>query len=125
MFIKDKPNRSRYIEELIKQDIQQQNVKPITRSVASELLADESFFRELSGRVRSDSRVPMTPDNPSQLTASPITSPNPEPFVPKPPDPITGYPCCQLNKPCKHWTFNGLEGVWVNELTGKTRSVEG
>ena len=47
-----------------------------------------------------------------------------EPFVPRPPDPETGYPCC-LNerKPCKHWTFDGNQAVWVNSLTGKTREV--
>ncbi len=46
-----------------------------------------------------------------------------EPFVPRPPDPLTGYPCCEKAKPCKHWQWDGNRGVWVNELTGKTREV--
>lgn len=44
-------------------------------------------------------------------------------FVPSPPDPITGYPCCQKQAPCKHWIFNGAESHWKNELTGKIREV--
>lgn len=44
-------------------------------------------------------------------------------FVPKPPDPETGYPCCTKQAPCKHWIFNGAESHWKNELTGKTREV--
>ena len=44
-------------------------------------------------------------------------------FVPKPPDPETGYPCCLAKAPCKHWSFNGTEGYWENSLTGKTRDA--
>ena len=46
-----------------------------------------------------------------------------EAFVPKPPDPETGYPCCTKDKPCKHWTFDGTTSSWVNTITGKTREV--
>jgi hypothetical protein len=42
-------------------------------------------------------------------------------FVPKPPDPEKGYPCCQKRSPCKHWHWSDLNEVWENELTGKTR----
>ena len=42
-------------------------------------------------------------------------------FVPKPPDPILGYPCCQLKRPCKHWVWDsGLE-CYENTLTGEQR----
>jgi len=44
-------------------------------------------------------------------------------FIPSPPDPELGYPCCQKNKPCKHWKFDDLNGQWVNELTGKVREA--
>jgi len=44
-------------------------------------------------------------------------------FVPKPPDPEIGYPCCQANKPCKHWVFDELDIVWRNTLTGKTKEA--
>ncbi len=45
------------------------------------------------------------------------------PFVPSAPDPDIGYACCTKQKPCKHWQFDGVSQVWVNELTGKTRDV--
>lgn len=45
------------------------------------------------------------------------------PFVPRPPAPLTGYPCCQRAKPCKHWIFDGINSLWKNELTGKVREV--
>lgn len=45
-------------------------------------------------------------------------------FVPRPPDPDTGYPCCEKKRPCKHWHFNGDKGKWINELTGKEREPE-
>ncbi len=44
-------------------------------------------------------------------------------FVPRPPDPELGYPCCQKNSPCKHWTFDGVEDIWTNTLTGATREA--
>lgn len=44
-------------------------------------------------------------------------------FVPVPPDPMTGYPCCTKQKPCKHWSWNGVDSSWVNELTGETRDA--
>lgn len=44
-------------------------------------------------------------------------------FVPKPPDPELGYPCCSGRSPCKHWVFNELESIWTNSLTGKTREA--
>lgn len=48
----------------------------------------------------------------------PITQP--QPFVPKPPDPELGYPCCQSRTyRCKHWEWDGTRGNWVNTLTGK------
>jgi len=44
-------------------------------------------------------------------------------FVPKPPDPETGYPCCKANKPCKHWQWDELKSVWVNQITLKEREA--
>ena len=45
------------------------------------------------------------------------------PFVPKPPDPETGYPCCQKARPCRHWQWDGNKQAYVNELTGKEREA--
>lgn len=44
-------------------------------------------------------------------------------FVPKPPDPETGYPCCLGKRPCKHWQWDGNRSAYVNSLTGKEREV--
>lgn len=46
-------------------------------------------------------------------------------FVPRPPDPKTGYPCCSRQSPCKHWQFDQNEVVWVNSLTGARRELDG
>lgn len=50
-----------------------------------------------------------------------VHTPSAPVFVPKAPDPITGYPCCQLKKPCKHWAWDGNMGVWQNDLTGEIK----
>ena len=44
-------------------------------------------------------------------------------FVPRPPDPETGYPCCTKQTPCKHWTWDNSIPAWVNSLTGKTKEI--
>ena len=32
--------------------------------------------------------------------------------------------CCKLKTPCRHWSYNGLEEIWENSITGDTRAVE-
>lgn len=120
VYIKDKPNKSRYIEELIKQDVQQAQVKPIVQSVMRELLSNESFFREMSERLTKPTTQEMI--FPTQLM-DPLLDKLEQPFVPKPPDPATGYPCCQKQVPCKHWSFNGADDLWINILTGETKDA--
>ena len=44
-----------------------------------------------------------------------------EVFKPNAPDPVFGYPCCKLKKPCKHWVWNDIDTAWVNQLTGEAR----
>lgn len=43
-------------------------------------------------------------------------------FTPKPPDPVMGFPCCRLKKPCKHWTWDNVD-AWVNSITGEARET--
>lgn len=50
----------------------------------------------------------------------PIVEPK---FVPKAPDPVEGYPCCKLKKPCKHWAWDGENEGWVNSITGEIKEV--
>ena len=54
------------------------------------------------------------------VSVTPVSN---ELFMPKAPDPITGYPCCELPNPCKHWQWDGVQGVYKNTLTGKIREV--
>lgn len=115
IFIKDKPNKSRYVEELIKEDIQGQQTKPIVQAVINELLGSEVFFAEIRARIGNSTTNSIPISGPTQNTATT--------FVPKPPDPITGYPCCQQSKPCKHWHWDEIDQVYRNELTGAVREV--
>lgn len=113
VYIKNKPNRSRYFEELVKQDLQQAQKKPIVEAVINQLLSDETFFREISERLNIQTiKTPLAPNTQSDAS-----------FTPKAPDPVTGYPCCQAVKPCKHWVFDGTEGQYSNQLTGEVRAV--
>jgi hypothetical protein len=44
-------------------------------------------------------------------------------FVPQPPNPLTGYPCCQKNNPCKHWVYDALDESYTNSITNKKRTL--
>lgn len=113
IFIKNKPNKSAYLQELIKQDLQGQQVKPIVQAVITELLVNEFFFYELRTRLANSITNGIT---------VPVKQ-NTKKLIPRPPDPLTGYPCCAKATPCKHWKWNELDNVWVNELTNQVRDV--
>lgn len=34
-----------------------------------------------------------------------------------------GMACCTAKKPCRHWQFDDVNAVWVNQLTNETREV--
>ena len=57
------------------------------------------------------------------LLSKNISPPTAGSFIPKPPDPLTGYPCCQKRTPCKHWIFDGANESWINVLTGVSRDA--
>ena len=100
VFIKNKPNKSRYISELIKQDIQMQNTRPIVKAIREELLADEDFFQELTSRTKQ------------HTSQRPIESPE------------VGYACCQKTPPCKHWQWDSVTGEgYINSITGERREA--
>ncbi len=109
VYIKDKPNKSRYVEELIKQDIQQAQVKPIVQSVIQELLSNETFFREMGERLRLPDRPTLRVEKVEDTVLAPNLS--------------VGYPCCLKKVPCKHWSFNGADDQWVNILTGEIKDA--
>lgn len=45
-------------------------------------------------------------------------------FVPRPPDPLKGYPCCEGKSPCKHWVWDSGLAVYSNSITGAKREAE-
>lgn len=55
-YAKSKPNASRYIANLIKQDYAMEVRTPITEVVKKALLEDEEFFNEVVERVMRKSR---------------------------------------------------------------------
>ena len=87
----------------------------------SEWLHDKLSYEEMSGfKTTGDVTVVKSSDKEWEAMQQLY---EPKPFVPKPPDPELGYPCCQQKRPCKHWSFDGATSTWVNELTGKTKEV--
>ena len=34
------------------------------------------------------------------------------------------HPCCEKQKPCKHWQYDDVRQVWVNSVSGRERGVE-
>jgi hypothetical protein len=70
---------------------------------------------------------------PEQFTRPQVMSPQvrqAEPFVPRPPDPNSGYPCCVTRRPnpetlitpCKHWNRNE-DGDYINSITSEVVMV--
>lgn len=113
--IKDKPNKSRFIGELIKEHIHGSIEKPIVLTVKNALLVDEIFIAELAERMKKGTSSP---------SSSTTTLPK-EPFIPRPPNPTTGYPCCSSPVPCKHWQWDDIQQHHINNLTGAVRSAGG
>lgn len=110
-YIKNQPNKSRYIRGLIKDQVYAERDLPIANRVKELLMADEAFWLELTER-NTNSAI-----RPSYIQSTPTK----EPFIPRPPDPATGYPCCTRPSPCKHWQWDDVAQHNVNLLTGAVR----
>lgn len=121
--IKEKPNLSRYIEELVKQDIQMQYQKPITQAVIAELLENEMFISELSSRLGSTPHQPSPPQSPTPQINEPEKNHNSadQLIAAMANLPAMERACCTAKSPCKHWSFDGVEDVWVNSFSGRER----
>lgn len=109
-------NKSQYIEDLI---ISGDTWVPEAESKAG--LSKEEVLDLIKAYL------PMGPSVPNNSTT---LVPNSIPglttgaaFVPKPPDPDKGYPCCSGRTPCKHWIWDDMHTEWKNSLTGKTREA--
>lgn len=97
--LNEQENKSQYIEDLILNRVTEQSI--LTEQRVIEL-------------IKEHARQELT-------TADKFV---PEPFVPRPPDPITGYPCCVKKSPCKHWAFDQNMFEWVNSITGNRRDAD-
>lgn len=106
-------NATQFVEDLLLQ-----NKQPISRGEALILGRLETIGLSSSGRTSG-----FDPGNVGSIPAEPAKTQSTA-FVPRPPDPETGYPCCQQSRPCKHWKWNDIDTVWENELTGKQRGAE-
>ena len=88
------------------------------------------FFEAPKTAIQRNARMTTLSERAAGLGESVELPPTPIPgvvkgsdFVPRPPDPETGYPCCLKEKPCKHWIFDDINQHYKNTLTNKTRDV--
>jgi hypothetical protein len=91
-------------------------------------LLSESQFKAMQTKAIIRALENTIPDEPTTVPAAYVApptaaQPSNEPFRPGAPDPVTGYPCCQQPKPCKHWTWDGNNSSYVNTLTGAIREA--
>jgi hypothetical protein len=101
-------NQSKYIEDLIMGGGYSAG---LTEARVIELIKEYGAMPQSTEKQYSSLPVTNIPN---------ITTGNT--FVPKPPDPEYGYPCCKGRSPCKHWTWDEITSLWTNTLTGATRS---
>lgn len=52
-FIKSKPNYSRYVEALVKQDMQLQATEPIYEAITQKMLKDDTYLAILAKRLQT------------------------------------------------------------------------
>lgn len=105
-----KDNATQYLEELLLGSPQTGNSTPQLNS-ATLILEMEEMTRALLAEAVIE------------LKESLKQSPQTNTFVPKPPDPEKGYPCCSGRSPCKHWVWDNVDTVWKNTITGLTRDA--
>ncbi len=126
-------NKSQYIEELIVKaanaDLAQE-IKRLAMLVDGQIndIQDiqknvETIKQKIDGLSSNGRTADFDSANLGSSPSEPAKIVKGTEFVPKPPDPELGYPCCQGTAPCKHWVWSGIEGAWKNTLTGKTRDA--
>jgi hypothetical protein len=110
-------NRSEYIENLILETSQgtARSLEVVPLHQLTEVLG--TLLEEIKNNQISG--APLENKNPKNTIGS--ATPNSDTFVPKPPDPTTGYPCCLGRSPCKHWVWDDMDTQWKNTITGATR----
>lgn len=109
--LNEKANKSEYIEDLILNHTQSIQQSGLTREEVIQLI------KEYAPQPQSIQTPYSSAPDISKIPGITVGGD----FVPKPPDPETGYPCCVKKSPCKHWMWDELNSVWTNTLTNKTR----
>lgn len=147
MKLDGKPNITRYVVGLIREDIQSGATKPIVEGVVAALLEHEVFISELASRLALPSRTRTVPpeQNSVHVTAAPRLNANRVPGGSSLKIAAPGHgsglmalqevagdeavdmnneqTCCGKAKPCKHWSYDNLSAVWVNQLSGRKLEV--
>jgi len=117
--LNNQQNQSKFLEDLILERTSTGGI--LTMSQLNDLLEEQTstLLEAIGGIPKSQekqySSVPSKINIPSVVSGGQ--------FVPKPPDPITGYPCCRGSAPCKHWVFEEIDALWKNTITGATRDA--
>lgn len=81
------------------------------------------FLSDAINGTRGFSEVPVKEPS-DELRRIVESTPPSNVFIPRPPDPKTGYPCCVQKRPCKHWQWDANKALYVNTLTGKEREAD-
>lgn len=118
-------NKSKYIEDLIlKQDTSDltTEIKRLSMLVDGQVNDIQNIIEAIN-TIKQNIANHQANSSVSQPTAYSTISSYPKEFVPRPPDPDTGYPCCTKQTPCKHWVWDNSMPAWVNSLTGKTKEI--
>lgn len=109
-------NRSEYIDELIL------GVRKLDVAIDEDSLLLK-HFKSMEQRILALLEERPTQQLPAPSIVDPLDALAAQAFVPRPPDPEKGYPCCQREVPCKHWQWDSSVGVYNNSLTGATREA--
>jgi hypothetical protein len=116
-----------------KQAFARANITPIKILKGKQIyyLLSEEQFKAMQTKAIIQAMDETVPDEPTTTFVSRVMPqiPAPElqnlngPFQSSAPNPVTGYPCCQQAKPCKHWTWDGNISSYVNTLTGARKEA--
>lgn len=93
-----------------------------TTSMSKQIKVDDDVYDRLKQEAEENYRT--IGGQIQYYMSQAVLSQIPQTFVPKAPNPETGYPCCEGKSPCKHWQWDSVSGEgYINILTGKRREV--
>lgn len=98
-----------------------------SEQVASNRRADSIMVKEhiVKEGIELGILQPVIPEKKSATAQAPVRSTVAPPA--KPSLVIGGVteeqPCCSAAAPCKHWSYNGADMTWKNQLSGRIKEV--